>query len=98
MSNKKKKVYIGKGMHFFPKANIGEFKLEAFDVKVGDTVLITGPTTGAKEIKVKEMFVNDVAGEKAERGDSITIPLDFRIRPSDKLYKIVMVEKEVESV
>ncbi len=93
-----KKVYIGKGVHFFPKANIGEFKLEAFDLKVGDTILITGPTTGAKEMEVKEMFVNDEKGDKAQRGDSITIPLKFRIRPSDKLYKIVMVEKEAESV
>ena len=93
-----KKVYVGKGVHYFPKANIGEFKLEAFDLKVGDTILITGPTTGAKEMEVKEMFVNDEKGDKAQRGDSITIPLEFRIRPSDKLYKIVMVEKEVESI
>lgn len=49
-------------------------------------------------MEVKEMFVNDEKGDKAQRGDSITIPLKFRIRPSDKLYKIVMVEKEVESV
>jgi len=93
-----KKVYVGRGVHFFPKANIGEFKLEAFDLKVGDTILITGPTTGAKEMEIKEMYVNDVKGEKAQRGDSITVPLEFRIRPSDKLYKIVMVEKEVENV
>ena len=93
-----KKVYVGKGVHFFPKANIGEFKLEAFDLKVGDTILITGPTTGAKEMKIKEMYVNDAKGEKAQRGDSITIPLEFRIRPNDKLYKIVVVEKEVENV
>lgn len=84
-----KKVYIGKGMHFFPKANIGEFKLEAFDLKIGDQILITGPTTGAKELEVKEMFVNDEEGSFAKRGDHITIPLSFRIRPSDKLYKIV---------
>ncbi len=84
-----KKVYIGKGMHYFPKVNIGEFKIEAFDISIGDTILITGPTTGAKEMKVKEMFVNDVKGEKASKGDSCTIPLEFRIRPSDKLYKIV---------
>ena len=91
-----KKVYVGKGVHFFPKANIGEFKLEAFDLKIGDTILITGPTTGAQEMEIKEMYVNDKKGEKAKRGDSITIPLEFRIRPSDKLYKIVIVEKEVE--
>jgi putative protease len=93
-----KKVYVGKGVHYFPKANIGEFKLEAFDLKVGDTILITGPTTGAKEMKIKEMYVNDAKGEKSQRGDSITIPLEFRIRPSDKLYKIVVVEKEAENV
>ena len=91
-------MYIGKGIHYFPKAKIGEFKLEAFDLKIGDTILITGPTTGVKELEVKELFVNDASGSKAEKGDSITIPLDFRIRPSDKLYKIVVVEKEVESV
>ena len=93
-----KKVYVGKGMHFFPKAMIGEFKLEAYDLKVGDQILITGPTTGAKELTIKEMFVNDEKGDLAKRGDHITIPLEFRIRPSDKLYKIVAVEKPVESV
>ena len=84
-----KKVYLGKGMHYYPKANIGEFKIEAYDLSIGDTILITGPTTGAKEMEVKELFVNDEKGEKASKGDSCTFPLEFRIRPSDKLYKIV---------
>jgi len=84
-----KKVYLGKGMHYFPKANIGEFKIEAYDITIGDKILVTGPTTGAKEMEVTEMFVNDKKGEKGTKGDSVTIPLEFRIRPSDKLYKIV---------
>ncbi len=90
-----KKVYLGKGMHYFPKPKIGEFKIEAYDIKIGDTILITGPTTGAQEMEVKEMFVNDVKGTTGQKGDSVTIPLDFRIRPSDKLYKIV--ENKVEA-
>ena len=84
-----KKVYVGKGIHYFPKANIGEFKIEAYDIKVGDTLLITGPTTGAKELDLSEMMVNDEKLETAKKGDSCTIPLKFRIRNSDKLYKIV---------
>lgn len=84
-----KKIYIAKGMHFYPKAMIGEFKMEAYDLKVGDTILITGPTTGAQELTVEEMFVNDQKGEKAQKGDLITIKFPFRIRPSDKLYKMV---------
>ena len=90
-----KKVYIGKGTHFFPKPQIGEFKIEAYDVTVGDTILITGPTTGAKELEVTEMMVNDAKSTKGTKGDLVTIPLGFRIRPSDKLYKIV--ENKVEA-
>ena len=90
-----KKVYIGKGMHFYPKVSIGEFKIEAYDLTLGDTILITGPTTGAQEMEVNEMMVNDERLEKGTKGDSVTIPLEFRIRPSDKLYKIV--ENKVEA-
>ncbi|RKF05221.1 putative protease [Tenacibaculum lutimaris] len=87
-----KKVYLGKGMHYFPKAEIGEFKIEAYDLAVGDTLLITGPTTGAQEMELKSMFVNDKEAQTATKGDEVTMKLDFRIRPSDKLYKIVKTE------
>ena len=90
-----KKLYLGKGMHYFPKSKIGEFKIEAFDLNVGDTVLITGPTTGVEEFELTEMMVNDLVSETAKKGDSVTIPLKFRIRPSDKLYKIVLTEESV---
>ena len=90
-----KKVYIGKGTHFFPKPQIGEFKIEAYDLSIGDTILITGPTTGAKEVEVNDMMVNDKKLSKGTKGDLVTIPLGFRIRPSDKLYKIV--ENKIEA-
>ncbi|WP_053976460.1 peptidase U32 family protein [Mangrovimonas xylaniphaga] len=90
-----KKVYIGKGVHYYPKSSIGEFKIEAYDLSLGDTILITGPTTGAKEMTVDTMLVNDEQLEKGIKGDSVTFPIPFRVRPSDKLYKIV--ENKVEA-
>lgn len=84
-----KKVYVGKGVHFFQKAGIGEFKIEAYDIKQGDKILITGPSTGAQEMVIEEMFVNEKKAEKATKGDSCTFKLPFRVRLSDKLYKIV---------
>jgi hypothetical protein len=48
-----KKVYVGKGMHYFVKSSIAEFKIEAYDIKKGDKILITGPTTGAQELVLK---------------------------------------------
>ena len=84
-----KKVYIGKAMHFFPKTSISEFKIEAFDIKRGDKLLITGPTTGVKELVLEDMYVNDVLADSAKKGDSCTFRTEFRTRPSDKLYKMV---------
>ncbi len=84
-----KKVYVGKGVHFFQKAGVGEFKIEAYDIRQGDKILITGPSTGAQEMVIEEMFVNEKKAEKATKGDSCTFKLPFRVRLSDKLYKIV---------
>ncbi|UMY66290.1 MULTISPECIES: U32 family peptidase [unclassified Flavobacterium] len=84
-----RKVYIGKGHHFYPKASVGTFRVEAYDLRAGDRVLVTGPTTGAKEHVVESIFVDDRPEDKAVKGDLVALRLPFRIRPSDKLYKIV---------
>ncbi len=85
-----KKIYIGKGRHFYPKSNIAEFLIEAYDLTVGDKVLIQGPTTGSQEIVIESMRVDDKPeAEKASKLDIITFKTDFKVRPSDKLYKIV---------
>jgi len=83
----RKKTFIGEARHYYPKAGIGVFYMKALDVQVGDTLLVTGPTTGAKEMVLKEMYVNDAPGIKAVKGDTVSFPIPFRIRLSDKLYK-----------
>lgn len=85
-----KKVYIGKGQHFFPKTNIAVFLIESFDVRVGDKILIQGPTTGSQEMVVEDMRVDKKEGAlTAEKSDLVTFKTNFKVRPSDKLYKIV---------
>ena len=85
-----KKVYIGKGRHFYPKSNIAEFLIEAYDLTVGDKVLIQGPTTGSQEMVLESMRVDEKPdSEKASKSDVVTFKTDFKVRPSDKLYKIV---------
>ncbi|XCI75012.1 MAG: peptidase U32 family protein [Flavobacteriales bacterium] len=84
-----KKIYLGKGRHYYPQIEIGEFLIEAYEVKVGDNVLITGPSTGVKEAEVTSLMVGDQLAETAFKGQVCTIPLDFKVRPSDKLYKLI---------
>ena len=84
-----KKVFLGKGMHYFKKAQIGQFKIEAQQLRVGDDILITGPTTGVIETKVESLRVDDADSEIAKRGSEVTFHVDIPIRASDKLYKVV---------
>jgi putative protease len=81
-----RKKYLGKGVHYYPKAGIAEFKLETHSLKVGDKILITGPTTGVVESEVKELMVDEVMYDEIKKGVTFTTPLDTIIRSSDKLY------------
>ena len=83
-----KKSLIGKAEHYHTKSKIGQFLLEK-ELFVGDKVLISGPTTGEKELTITEIFVNGKPNESANEGDQITFPIPFRVRLSDKLYKVL---------
>lgn len=84
-----KKVYLGKGVHYYPQPKIGEFKIEAQQLSVGDKIMITGPTTGVIETTVSAIRVGDTDVESAKRGDQCTIPIECIVRSSDKLYKVI---------
>lgn len=87
----KRKVYIGKGMKYYETAGIGEFLIEAQGVELGDELIITGPTTGVIETIMTEMRADNQPVESVKRGTTITFPVAEKIRPSDKLYKLVPV-------
>lgn len=87
----KRKVYIGKGIKYYETAGIGEFLIEAQSVELGDELIITGPTTGVIETRMTEMRVDNQPLESVQRGATITFPVAEKIRPSDKLYKLVPV-------
>ncbi len=84
----KKKTYIGKGMNYFPKLNVAEFLVETYSLKVGDEILITGPTTGVVQMKVEELRVNLKPVDETTKGERFSMPVDVKIRRSDKLYKL----------
>lgn len=86
---KVKKVLIGKGEHYFTKSKIAQFLIENNELVVGDKVLISGPTTGEQEVTITELFANGASTEIAKVGDQVTFELPFRVRLSDKLYKIL---------
>jgi putative protease len=84
-----KKIYIAKGLHYYDKIGVAEFDCEAYGLKVGDQVIVTGPTTGYIESIVENIHIDSGAVNEIEKGQIFSIKLPEKIRPSDKLYKIV---------
>ena len=84
-----KKVYVGRGVKYFSKLGVAEFKIEAAPLSVGDRILVTGPTTGALETEISEIRYELQPVQTALQGQHVSIPLDRKIRNSDKLYKLV---------
>ena len=84
-----KKVLVGKAEHYYTKSKIAQFLIENNELSIGDKVLISGPTTGEQELTITELFANGGPCETVRVGDQITFETPFRIRLSDKLYKIL---------
>ena len=86
---KVKKTLLGKAEHYYTKASVALFVLEKNELHIGDTILISGPTTGNEEIQLTKMFVNGTENTTAKTGDKVTFEVPFRVRLSDKLFKII---------
>lgn len=81
------KRYCAKGVRYFPKIGVGEFLVEDGELRVGDEVVITGPTTGVIIMKIEELRVDLKSVGRAVKGESVSIAVGSKIRPSDRLYR-----------
>ena len=82
----RKKVYVAKGVRYFSNIGVAEFYMESGELNVGDEIVITGPTTGAIIMKLDEIRVALKPVQKTVKGESFSIKVPEKIRPSDRLY------------
>ena len=87
-----RKIYVGKGVKYFSNLGVAEFLVEAAELNVGDKLLVTGPTTGALFLTADEMRVDLKPVPTVHKGEHFSIKCD-KIRPSDKLYKLVSTDE-----
>ena len=88
-----KKVYVGKGIKYFSNIGVAEFQVEAAELKVGDKILITGPTTGAVYATLDEARVDLKPVDTVKQGERFSFKIADKIRPSDKLFKLIPTEE-----
>jgi U32 family peptidase len=85
----KRKVYLGKVTNYFRKLHVAEIKLENGDLDKGNSLLITGPSTGVIEYTADEIRVDLKVTEKALKGEFCSIKIPDFLRRSDKVYRWV---------
>ncbi len=87
----RKKVYSGKVTNWFAKLGVAEILVESAPLKVGDRILIMGPSTGVVEMTVPEIRVDLKPVQEAGKGVFCSVPVDLggqteKLRRSDKVY------------
>ena len=83
------KVYVGKCMKYFSNLGVAEFLIENEELNVGDKILITSITTGALIQNANEIRFDLKSVNTASRGQRISIKVNEKVRPNDKLYHLV---------
>ena len=80
---------VGRGGKEFSNIGVGEFTCEAMECSGGEKLLITGPTTGVRDVDGDEIRYDLKPVETAHKGQHVSFRVPAKIRPSDKLFKIV---------
>ena len=84
-----RKVLVGKVIKYFSRLSVAEVAVEATTFSVGDKLLITGPTTGVMYLDATEIRYELKPVATAQQGWRVSIPVSGKVRPSDKLFKLV---------
>lgn len=85
----KKKIHVGRVNHYFPKSKVAELSIEAIDLEVGQEILITGPTTGAVQIQIDEIRVDEKPVSVAKKPVLASIPVPVKVRHNDQVYQLL---------
>ncbi|MBR3526654.1 MAG: U32 family peptidase [Bacteroidales bacterium] len=80
------KRYVGKITNYFEKIGVAEILMETGSLSVGDTIVISGPTTGVYEAEVPEIRVDLKPVATAVKGELCSIPVSVKLRRSDKVF------------
>jgi putative protease len=74
----RKKAYCGKITNWFGKLGVAEILVESYSLKVGDKILIIGPTSGCVEYTVPEIRVDLKPVQEATKGTYCSIPINWK--------------------
>jgi putative protease len=82
------KEEIGRVFKFFAKPSVAAINITSGELAVGDTIQILGETTDFTQT-IDSMEIDRVKVEKASAGQGVGIKVIDRVRPNDKVFKLI---------
>lgn len=84
-----KKIYISKVLHYYKKIGVVEMIIRGnIKLKVGDSLIFQGPTTGSVEEKVISIEKDHKEIKVAKRDEKVAIKINSMVRENDQVYII----------
>lgn len=94
----RRKEYIARATRWFSRLGVGEFLMESGELRPGDEVVVTGPTTGALTFRVEQLRLHVDPVEKVVKGQRFSMPVPAKVRPSDRLFLWRNLEEEAPEI
>ena len=88
----KKKVFIGKVINYLDKNKVAIIEVQANPLKVKDTILVIGPTTGTVEENIDSMEIEHNKVKEVKKG-LVGIKFKNKVRSNDEVYLWEEIEK-----
>lgn len=79
---------VGVIVKFFSKPSVAALEVTSGSIKKGDLLHYKGHTTDFTE-EVSSMEIDNQPVEEAKAGDLVGLKVSQRVRPNDKVYKVV---------
>lgn len=85
----RRKEFVGKVTHYYPKAKVGTIYVQTGELKVGDEISIIGNTTGIESFVIKTMEIEGNPIKKVLKETEVGIKFPNKVRKNDEVYVVV---------
>ncbi len=82
----RRKKILGRITNYFPKVSVAEVEITANSVKLGDEIVITGPTTGVVIQKINSIEKDYLPVQEAHKGEKVGIKVSKKVRRNDSVF------------
>ncbi len=92
-----RKELVGPVVNYYRHHTVAEIAVQARPLRVGETVLVQGPTTGSIEMVVDELQIDHHSVSEAGQGSHVALRTSQQVRRNDLVFVVMPVDQQVDT-